>query len=115
MKKIPENLPCALSGRAVPLGFNLPSNRYPLPVACCSDCTNIQVWFYEYHGMYWYSVTVSSLSTFNSVPFLSIGNCVSEFRAFLRAYGFVFEDSQLAEKRLRGVRRPVTPPKSFEV
>lgn len=114
MKQIPENLPCLISGRAVPLGFNRPQNRYPLPVACFSDTTCIQVWFYEYHGLYWYSVTVESRHTFNSVPFLSVQNAITEFRSFLSGYGFRFLDRGLAECRLSGLRRNF-PPKSSEV
>ena len=115
MKKNPHCFPIVNGGRAVPLGFNLLQNRYPLPISCRSDCTKVQVWFYEYHGLYWYSVTVGGQSTFNSVGFLSVQNCVSEFRSFLRGYGFVLEDSYLAECRLRGLRSMSEPPKSWKV
>lgn len=115
-KEIPEeNLKCAISGRAVPLGFNTPSNRYPIPVACCSCCTTIQGWFYEYHGMYWYSITVDSRCTFNSTPFFSMQTAISEFRAFLQSYGFRFVDTGLSESYLCKIRSSAKPPKTWKV
>lgn len=82
------------SNRAVPKGFNLERCRYRVYVEAHSDVTKCRVYFYQYHGMYWYCLqTVQRhcfLSSFNnSVPFFSMRNATADCSALLRSLQFV--------------------------
>lgn len=84
-----------LSNRAVPMGFNIDRFRFRNYVDAHSDVTKCRVYFFQYHGMYWYGVSVYGVpqswrnQQFNSVPFVSIRNATVDCAALLRSLHFV--------------------------
>lgn len=95
--KVTELTCYQISRLAVPLGFNCDSNRFECQISCCSDTSRLVASFYEYHGMYWYSLQVDSFKhEMNSIPYLSLSNCISDFRNELRGNQFRFENKAVA-------------------
>lgn len=102
MKNKPGSIfPRALSGRAVPLGFNMPSNRICINLYAYSDVSIVDISLYEYHGLYWYSFSLRGSGCWNSCSFLSLRNAVSALRGCVRDIHFTLDNSDCLARFVR--------------
>lgn len=103
--KIVNNLPCALSGRAVALGFNTPQNRIAINLYAYSDTSVVDISLYEYNGLYWYSFALRNSNVMNSVGFVGLQNCVAALRVLVRDLGFTLDNSDCLARFVRAWNR----------
>lgn len=83
------------NGFAIPLSFNVVSNRLLVDVFIRSDVNVFPVFLFEYNGLYWFSFYhANGNRVINSRGFFSLRNCVSALKASVKALGFVFQDSK---------------------
>lgn len=78
---------------AVPRGFNLNRCRFRVCVDVYSDVTRGKVFFYQYHGMYWYVLHAmpSIRCAIQSHPYASMHNCITDFKSNMRLLHFTIE------------------------
>lgn len=81
----------------IPRGFNKPSNRLAITFSPRSDTTILRVYFYEYHGVYWFNFDYHGHSM-NSMGFVGLRNCISCFKDTVK--GLCFSLSDLDRYRL---------------
>lgn len=92
-----------LSLLAVPKGFNLDRCRFRVSVNVYSDTTRGKVFFFEYHGMYWFALHLmpSMCRSIQSLSFVSMKNCITNFREQMRILRFTIETPELLRELLK--------------
>lgn len=78
---------------AVPLAFNSAKHYLGFTSIARSDVIIVKYSFYEHKGLYWYAITVDEGHVMNSLFFVSLANCVRDFRSLCHAMDWKLADS----------------------
>lgn len=93
-KTMSDNACYAFMRMAIPLSFNNARHRLGFESFAYSDVTRAKYRFYAFKGLYWYCIIMLDGHMMNSLPFVSLSNCVRDFRSFLDAIDWQLENSR---------------------
>lgn len=104
-KTLSHNACYAHPAVSVPLEFDTPQNRISIRIYAYSDVTNVDIFLYEYHGLYWYSFCPALGKIMNSCGFVGLKNCVASLRDTVRGLGFILDNSDSLTRFVRAWNR----------